>query len=139
MKTAVERLIDAIGYPDRAPAGSLSFQLLVDGAKIVASEEGGRLRLVFHLSADDSHLPQLAAYAAGRMMREEAALAYGSSTVQRSGAQPFLWQDAPADADAKTLARLFETFADSCDWWRARVEESGENGQAEISEAVIRP
>ena len=139
MKTAVERLIDAIGYPDRAPEGSLSFQLLVDGAKIVASQEGGRLRLCFNLAADDSQLSSLAAYATGRMMREEATLAYGASGEPRSRPRPFLWQEAPAEADAKTLARTFEAFADSCDWWRARVEGGGETAQAEISEAVIRP
>ena len=63
-------------------------------------------------------IPALAAYAAGRMLREEATLAFGNGNV-------FLWQDAPADADDRTLLRLFESFTDSCDWWRARVEERG--------------
>jgi hypothetical protein len=66
------------------------------------------------------------------MLREEATLAYGKGGV-------FLWQDAPADADDRALVRLFETFADSCDWWRARVEERGKGDMVEISEAVIRP
>jgi len=65
------------------------------------------------------------------MLREDATLAHGSRAA-------FLWQDAPADADARALVRLFETFADSCDWWRARLDERG-GGAVEISEAVIRP
>ncbi len=77
-------------------------------------------------------IPALAAYAAGRMLREEATLAYGKGNV-------FLWQDAPVDADDRTLLRLFESFTDSCDWWRARVEERGKGEAVEISESVIRP
>ena len=76
--------------------------------------------------------PALAAYAAGRMLREDAALAYGDGGV-------FLWQDAPADADDRAFVKLFESFADSCDWWRARVDERGKGGAGEISESVIRP
>ena len=77
-------------------------------------------------------IPALAAYAAGRMIREEATLAFGEGNV-------FLWQDAPSDADDRTLMRLFESFTDSCDWWHARVDERGKGDMVEISEAVIRP
>ena len=149
MKTAVERLADAIGYPERVPGGARSYSFLADGAAIVAGESAGRLRLVFRLTDDDSLLPTLAAYAAGRMLREEAALSHGlmpeagSRKPQADGRdrQPstFLWQEVPADADERALVRLFESFADSCDWWRARVDEHGESVASEISEAVIRP
>ena len=77
-------------------------------------------------------IPTLAAYAAGRMLREDATLAYGKHST-------FLWQDASADASDQALVRLFETFVDSCDWWRARVDERGKVDAVEISEAVIRP
>ena len=117
--TAIERLIDAVGYPERAPRGALSFTLQVDGADVLAEERGGRLRLSLKLAAGEALLPKLAAFAAGRMLREEAALSVDGSRG------PFLWQDAPASANAHALARLFETFMDSCDWWRARVEERG--------------
>ena len=128
---ASERLLAAIAYPERIPVADGPFTLRVDGKEILVEESAGRIVLSHVLTEDDSMLPTLAAYAAGRMLREEAALAVGSTI--------FLWQDAAADADDRTLVRLFETFADSCDWWRARVDERGKVDAAEISEAVIRP
>jgi hypothetical protein len=131
--TAIGRLIDAVGYPERAPEGASSFTLRVDGQEIVAEERDGRLILSRKLTDEDALLPSLAGYAAGRMLREDAVLA---SDPGVPGA--FLWQDAPATADASALVRLFETFLDSCDWWRARVA-----GDVEKSESVpammIRP
>ena len=132
--TAIERLIDAVGYPERAPGGAASFSMQVDGADVLAEERGGRLRLSFALAADEAHLPKLASFAAGRMLREDAALSVDG------GRRPFLWQDAPASAGAPALARLFETFMDSCDWWRSRVEEPrGEEERVQGELYMIRP
>ncbi len=129
---AVERLLVAIEYPERALNADGSSTLRVDGKEMLVEESAGRIVLSHVLTEDDSLFPTLAAYAAGRMLREDATLAHGRQSA-------FLWQDAPADADDRTLVRLFETFADSCDWWRARVDERGKTGEVEISEAVIRP
>ena len=137
VKSAIERLIEMIGYPERAPEGALSFTLQVDGADVLAEERGGRLRLSLPLAVEESNLPKFAAYAAGRMLRETATLTVGelpvgpkSAADQSSGNQTlFLWQDVSASAGGHALARLFETFMDSCDWWRARVEE--QNGKEE--------
>lgn len=128
---AIERLLAAIGYPERMPNTDEPITLRVDGREVFVEESAGRIVLSNVLTDDVSIIPTLAAYAAGRILREDAALAYGKKSV-------FLWQDAPADADERALVRLFETFADSCDWWRARVDERG-SSSAEISEAVIRP
>jgi len=141
-ETRLERFLRSVGYPDRAPGGSVSFAMRVDGMEIVAEEAGGRIVLSFALTDDASALPLLASYAMGRMLREDAVLSYGVPSRQGStppGRTAFLWQDAPADADGLTFVRLFETFADSCDWWRARVDERGGTGLGEISEAVIIP
>jgi len=129
---AVERLLAAIEYPERVPNADGPSMLRVDGKEMFVEESAGRIVLSHVLTEDDSLFPTLAAYAAGRMLRENATLAHGGRTA-------FLWQEAPADADDRTLVRLFETFADSCDWWRARVDERGKTGAVEISEAVIRP
>lgn len=129
---ALERLLTAIEYPERMPNAEGPFTLRVDGREMLAEESAGRIVLSHVLTEDDSLFPTLAAYAAGRMLREDAALAYGRRSA-------FLWQDAPADADDRMFVRLFETFADSCDWWRARVDEREKAGEVEISEAVIRP
>jgi hypothetical protein len=134
-RSCVERLLRAIGYPDRAPEAALSFTLLVDGVEIVASEEDGRLRLVCRLTDDAAHLPRLAEYAAGRMLREDAVLAFD----QRSGAA-ILWREVDGSADERTLQRAFEDFADSCDWWRERIAaQSGDQEAPAFPEMMIRP
>ena len=127
----LEFFLKSIGYPDRALEGSVSFTLRVDGREIRVEESAGRIVLSHVLTEDDLLVPSLASYAPGRMLREGATLAYGKHSA-------FLWQDASADADARAFVRLFETFADSCDWWRERIDVQG-GGAGEISEAVIRP
>ena len=155
---ASERLLAAIAYPERIPVADGPFTLRVDGKEILVEESAGRLILSHVLTDDDSMVPTLAAYAAGRMLREEATLAFGSLEVSKfrslegtaskplnlqtsklPGSHIFLWQDASADANDRMLVKLFETFADSCDWWRARVDERGKGDTVEMSEAVIRP
>ena len=134
MKTSIERLSDAVGYPERVPEGALSFTFRVDGADIYAEETSGRIVLTYELSDEDSFLAELAGYATGRMLKEDATLSW-----KNGGA--FLWQDALVDADARVLSRLFESFMDSCDWWRARVDalRGGEKAETEPDTMVIRP
>ena len=131
-RNAADRLLVAIGYPERIPNTDAPFTLRVDGREVFVEMSAGRIVLSVALTEDESMIPALAAYAAGRMLREEATLAFGNGNV-------FLWQDAPADADDRALVRLFESFTDSCDWWCARVEERGKGEAVEISESVIRP
>ena len=125
-QTVISRLAKAIDYPDEVPDGASSFVFRVDGAEILASSEEGSVRLVHDLGAKDSDLPALADYAVGRMLREEAVLA-----APPSEGSPFLWQEAPR--------RFFESFMDSCDWWRARVTDLGSESDPAIHEIVIRP
>ena len=143
MKTAIERLAESVGYPEKVPEGCLSFTFRVDETDVYAEEAGGRVVLSCTLTDDDSLLPALARYAAGRMLKEDAVLSFGQPGVSRPyNLQPaaFLWQDAPADAAASALRRLFETFADSCDWWRSRLEpRSEDDGPPPLAEVMIRP
>ena len=44
-RTAIERLAEAIGYPDRIPEGALTATLRVDDAEVLASVTGDRLVL----------------------------------------------------------------------------------------------
>ena len=134
-RTAIERLAEAIGYPDRVPEGALVATLRVDDAEVSAAVAGDRLVLSQRLTGDADSLPALAGYAVGRMLREDAVLAYGDGAA-------FLWQDAPADAGEQVLVRLFESFMDSCDWWRERVAERRGEGAAAgmpLAEMMIRP
>ena len=134
MSTPIQRLLEAIGYPEKVPDDALSFTLLVDDGEVLAHSEGGRLLLTRVLSHEAVDLPRLASFAPGRMLREEAVLAADPNAV---GAV-FLWQDAPDTADARALQRLFETFCDSCDWWLDRVREFREPAP-EIPPMMIRP
>ena len=133
-KTAISRLAEAIDYPDEVPEGAASFVFRVDGAEIRASSAEGVVRLVYDLGAEDSDLPALADYAVGRMLREEAVLA-----AAPTGGSPFLWQEAPGSAGAQALRRLFESFMDSCDWWRSRVTDLDSEEGPDVHESVIRP
>lgn len=144
MKTAIERLAKAVGYPERVPDGALSFAFRVDGEEILAEEENGRVVLSRVLSDDAAVLQTLAQYAVGRMLKEDASLTFGRPGLSAFdlGSSSFIWQDAPADADSGALCRLFESFLDSCDWWRARVDalHGGAASESEGGEMMmIRP
>lgn len=134
MSESVTRLLTAIGYPEgeASPVGGVS-SLLVDGMTIKATEESGRLLLSYSLGApDEASLRRLAGFAAGRILKEEATLAWDPSLGEL-----MLWQGVPANAAAEVLRRFFEVFSASCDWWRDRLrdEDSGET----IPEMMIRP
>jgi hypothetical protein len=130
-KSALAFFLRSIDYPEGAPADATSFVLQVDGGDITAMATGAALRLVFRLTDDAAELPRLAEFAAGRMLREDATLA-----CDREGA--FLWQETSETSDAHQLRRLFETFCDSCDWWRARLEPTADGGDVELSQNEMR-
>ena len=142
-RNASERLLSVIEYPEKVPNADGSITLRVDGKEVLVEESEGRIVLSRTLTEDDSIVPTLASYAAGRMLREDAVLAYGSpsrQTAKMSSSMTFLWQDASADASDRDLLRLFETFMDSCDWWQARVDSLNGRNDGTIPEAmVIRP
>ena len=93
-------------------------RLEVDGAAVTARLLDGRLVLSRVIDREEKDLPQLAEYAAGRMLAEEAVLAW-----DERAAECILWQEVQEDAEAADLLRFFETFMNSCDWWQARARE----------------
>ena len=129
------RLARAIGYPDAVAADAARAALMVDGEEVVASDEGGRAILQANVAAtpSDETLASLAGFAAGRIMREEAVLAY-----EPKADVAILWQAAPSDADALVLRDFFRSFTASWDWWRARAAEL-ESPQPSFPEVMIRP
>lgn len=130
----LESLATAIGYPEPVPDGTVSHVFVVDGAEIRARVVGNRLLLVRSLSEDPADLPKLAEYAAGRLLREDAVLAW-----EAESGSAVIWRDAPADAGQNALKTLFERFADSADWWDDRVRELHAPVSSEFPEMVIRP
>ena len=132
--TATERLIEAIGYPrdEVSPAGG-AHVLKVDGWRLRVWEDRGRLvmgRLLGEVS--DETLHRLAALATGRLLREEAVLAWDPDA-----GEPLLWQGVDANAPAETLKLAFEAFCTSADWWAARLDENAPG--AAVPGMVIRP
>ena len=136
MARALTRFAQAIGYPADVPAEASDHVFLVDGGEIAASEADGRLRLVKDLCAAGDggavDLAALAGYAAGRLLKEEATLAWDAAREM-----PVLWQDVAASADDAQLRAFFEVFAASCDWWLARVQEGRDRGR--VPELMIVP
>ena len=118
MPNALENLCEAIAYPDPLPDGATSYRLLVDGGEVVARLLGNRLVLSRELSRLEEHLPKLASYAAGRLLKEETVLAWD----EQAGAC-IIWQDCAVGASSVQLLRFFKNFLASCDWWLARVTE----------------
>lgn len=134
MPSPVEKLLTAIGYPEKAPADAVSFSVLVDGGEVLVRAESGRLFFSRALACAETDLARLAALAPGRMLREEAVLA----AEPGPGGAAFLWRDVPADASPAAMQRAFETFCDSCDWWLDRV--AGFSApEPEIPPLMIRP
>lgn len=130
----VKRLAKAIGYPEEelSPAGGAS-SLKVDGYEVRVEESGGRLVMTCSLgSPEESALVRLAGFAAGRVLKEEATLAW----EPREG-ELILWQGIPAASSDEALKRAFEVFTASCDWWRDRVRE--EDVGERVPEMMIRP
>lgn len=133
--TIIERFLKAIGYPTEVvPSEGGAFSLKVDGREIWACEQSGRLRLscVLAREPDEETLVRFAGYAAGRMLKEDATLAWDPSSLSL-----ILWQEVPAVANDEFLRRFFEVFATSADWWFARAATIETVSQ--IPEMMIRP
>lgn len=133
--TTIERLVKVVGYPpDEIPAGATAASLVVDGRPFTAREDAGRLVLscVLAEEPEDETLERLSGYALGRMLKEEATLAWDPAASRL-----LLWQAVSSAVSDSVLARFFEVFATSADWWFARVRD--EASVARIPDMVIRP
>ena len=113
---AIRRLIEAIGYPNEVPEGEGAVVLRVDGERIRVAELGGQLVLSRVLDRSEEDLGALAGFAVGRMLREEAVLAWDAREEA-----VILWQGVPVGTGAEGLRLFFEAFMDSSDWWQARA------------------
>lgn len=133
MAGAIRRLAEAIGYPGEVPESAFVFTFRVDGYEIASTVEAGEVLLRLDLPSDPGDVAAFAEFAAGRILREAATLAYDA----KAGV-PFLWRKVPEDANDAALREVFEDFARSCDWWLARVAERGQE-KPEMPELVIRP
>ena len=136
---AIENLAKAIGYPDEVPAGCRDYAFAVDDFEVRAQVTDGRLRLsstVFTPPRDgseDEKLAELATYVPGRILKEEAVLAWDPDAGSL-----VLWQEMPTGVEENDLRRFFDVFAASCDWWAERVRQASAPAPA-YPEMVILP
>ena len=134
----VRRCLAAIGYPaEEIPAVLASSRLTVDGLEFRIRSGVSGVRFEYSLgAADDAKLVRFGAYAAGRLAREDAVLAFDPSANEA-----FIWQGVPRIDDDGAIRRVFEEFAVSAEWWHDRLapEAAPGAGGAERPELVIRP
>lgn len=131
--SALTRLASAIGYSQVVPADAVEFVFKVDGGDVRCLDLEKRLVLMRELSQDEDDLRHLASCSMGRILREEAMVYWDT---QRHAA--VLAQEIQASASSHELRVFFETFADSCDWWLARVAAEPMDFSS-FPEMVIRP
>jgi hypothetical protein len=110
------KLASAINYPEKVPQGLSVYAFRVDGWEIIAEKIGNRLVLKHYLDIDYDDLPQFASYVAGRLLREEASLAWDENAQKA-----LLWREIISSANLAEMKDAFEEFADSCEWWMQRT------------------
>ena len=132
-ESVIGSFLKSVGYPEQVPSGAGGASVLsVDGMDVRVEVLEDRIVLSYLLSDDEALLPVLAEYAAGRMLKEDAVLSWEDGAL--------LWQDASVNSGGSGFRRLFESFLDSCDWWRTRVDaRAGEEGASPFPEVMIRP
>ena len=132
MKSLVERLGEAIGYPERVPEGVVSFAFRVDDDPIEVRATAGTL-LMRWTFPENAPVERLAEFAAGRILREPVVLAWDPARER-----PFLWRRTAKGADDRALVQAFREILVSRGWWKACVAELTKP-KATLRDLVIRP
>lgn len=114
----ISKLAVAIGYPEEVADNSSVYAFRVDGWEIIAEKPAGRLILKCYLDIGYDDLPEFASYVAGRLLREEAVLAWDDKAQNA-----VLWREIPENANSAAMKEAFEEFADSCEWWMQRLSD----------------
>ena len=132
MKGLVERLGEAIGYPERVPEGAVSFLFRVDDDPVEARAKAGTL-LFRWTFPENAPVERLAEFAAGRILRDPAVLSW-DPVRERA----VLWRRTAKGAGDRELVRTFREFIGSRGWWKACVAELT-RPKATLRDLVIRP
>ena len=114
----ISKLASAISYPEKVSQGLSVYAFRVDGWEIIAEKLAGRLILKCYLDVGYDDLPKFASYVAGRLLREEAVLAWDDKTQKA-----VLWREIHENSNPAAMKEAFEEFADSCEWWMQRLSD----------------
>lgn len=134
--SALDRLAEAISYPaDEHQPGSKEAVFFADAVAVTVTENVGRLRFQHVLGPiSETGFATLARFATGRILKDEAVLAWDPRNKQL-----LLWQEVPSGGSNNELAHDFELFLSACDWWVARMKELMMAGGKPSAEMVILP
>lgn len=132
MKSLVERFGELIGYPERVPEGAVSFVFKVDDDPVEVRTKAGALLFKWMLP-ENAPVERIAEFAAGRILRDQAVVAWDSFRERA-----MLWQRTRKGAGDAALVEAFRVFLGSCDWWKRCVAELV-RPKATLAEIVIRP
>lgn len=130
---SIERLLEAISYPDRAGVEGSRAVLLIDETEVVVEARDRFFRFYAELDVGEEELPEFAGYAPGRFYKDDAVLAVGVD------GKVFLWQDIAANSDERTLRMAFESFLGARDWWTDRLETGRADSEVRFQDVLIRP
>lgn len=128
----IHRLAQAIGYPETVPEGVHTYAFRVDGDVYTAEQLGARCVIRRRFQVEDATLLRLASFTAGRLLREDAVLAWDDHSQELE-----LWQEIPMGR-APEMAAAFGAFVNACEWWMARVAEE-EIPRSVFPEMMIQP
>ena len=132
MKGLVERFGELIGYPERVPAGVVSFVFRVDDDPVEVRQREGALVFKWTFPGN-APIERIAEFAAGRIPRDRAVVAWDAFRERA-----ILWQGTRKGAGERAQVEAFRLFLGSCDWWKRCIAELVQP-RATLAEIVIRP
>lgn len=132
MKGLVERFGELIGYPERVPAGAVSFVFRVDDDPVEVRMKAGTL-LFKWMFPENAPVERIAEFAAGRILRDRAVVAWDAFRERA-----ILWQRTRKGDGERAQVEAFRVFLGACDWWKRCVAELVQP-KATLAEIVIRP
>ncbi len=124
MPLLTEKFMRIVRYPEAEASPDGRTTLVFDGQPVLFHEERGVLTLQMELpplpdEADKRHetLLNLASYAMGRSLKDDAVLSYDTAKKTL-----LLWQTLKGVIDDETLVSTVETFLATGEWWRQRLQ-----------------
>ena len=124
MPVLTEKIMRLVRYPQAEASPDGRTTLVFDGQPVLFQEERGALTLQMELpplpdEADKRHetLLNLASYAMGRSLKDNAVLSYDTAKKTL-----LLWQMLKGVIDDETLVSTVETFLATGEWWRQRLQ-----------------
>lgn len=124
MPLLTEKFMRIVRYPEAEASPDGRTTLVFDGQPVLFHEERGALTLQMELpplsdEADKRHetLLNLASYAMGRSLKDDAILSYDTAKKTL-----LLWQTLKGVIDDETLVSTVETFLAAGEWWRQRLQ-----------------